>query len=462
MRTNIVIVTLFLSVQTLFGQDASLLSLSEYLGYVKTYHPLVKQANLLLNEGEAKLLKARGAFDPKIEVDYDKKIFKSTEYYNTLNATFKIPTWYGIELQGQFEDNSGAYLNPQSVVPEDGLYSVGVSVSLAKGLLINERMAVLKQAKLFQKQAEAENQLLVNEVLYKAIQAYFQWVRTYKEKRVYEAFLSNAEMRFEGIIKGYRLGEHPTIDTTEARIAFNDRKLNLEKANINYVKATLELSNYLWIDETPVEIRANIFPDIEVLKDIDNALKLENIGLGFDQFSNHPKIQSLEFKYQGLNFENRLKKNNLLPEVNLKYNLLSETPEMINSFNVDNYKIGVSVSFPLFLRKERAELKLSKYKLQAIDLEKQVAELSLKNKFNSLQQEIVSYNNQLEIAITMVSDYSIMLKGEERKFEAGESSLFLINSRESKLIENNLKLIALENSLLQLKGQLFNVMGLVN
>jgi hypothetical protein len=51
----------------------SVMILSEYLGYVKTYHPIVKQANLIINNSEAKLLKARGAFDPKIEIDFDKK-----------------------------------------------------------------------------------------------------------------------------------------------------------------------------------------------------------------------------------------------------------------------------------------------------------------------------------------------------------------------------------------------------
>ena len=52
------------------------LSLSEYLSYVKNYHPIVKQANLVINTSEAELLKARGAFDPKIEVDFDEKLFK--------------------------------------------------------------------------------------------------------------------------------------------------------------------------------------------------------------------------------------------------------------------------------------------------------------------------------------------------------------------------------------------------
>src|SRR5210317_1661033 len=124
------------------SSDQEVMTLSEYLGYVKSFHPVVKQANLVINEGEAELLKARGAFDPKLEVDMERKEFKSTDYYDKLNAAFKIPTWYGVEFKAKYEENSGVFLNPESTVPEDGLYSMGVSVSLAKGLLTNRRMAM--------------------------------------------------------------------------------------------------------------------------------------------------------------------------------------------------------------------------------------------------------------------------------------------------------------------------------
>ena len=53
-------------------------SFEEYLGYVKKHHPLVKQANLTLNVGEANRLRARGGFDPKIEIDFNTKEFKNT------------------------------------------------------------------------------------------------------------------------------------------------------------------------------------------------------------------------------------------------------------------------------------------------------------------------------------------------------------------------------------------------
>ncbi|ULC58913.1 TolC family protein [Flaviramulus sp. BrNp1-15] len=454
---NIVLLISFIA----SAQDGtSVISLSEYLGYVKTFHPVVKQANLIVNESEAKLMKARGAFDPKLEVDYDRKTFKSTEYYDKLNAAFKIPTWYGIELKGNFEENVGEFLNPEATIPEDGLYSVGVSVSVARGLLINKRMAMLKQSKMFVKQAQADRQLQVNNILYDATLTYFNWLKTYNEKRVYEDFLDNAKIRFDGIKKSYVVGEMPAIDTLEARIALNNRKLNLEKARIKFVKSSLELSNYLWLNEnTPIEIRDNVIPDVNTLQSIDGVLKTSQLNIENLDLNNHPKLQSLDYKLQRLNIEKRLKINNLLPQIDLQYNFLSQTPEISRSFSTSAYKSGLNISFPLFLRKERGDLKLAKLKMQDTQLEIQTTKVTLKNKIDAINQELESFITQNEYTRVIVNDYNTMLKAEERKFFLGESSLFLVNSRESKLIDAKLKAIELENNFFNTKAGLFNILA---
>ena len=76
---------------TVIGQNTTAFSFNEFLGYVKKYHPLVKQADLKLNEAQANLMLARGAFDPKIEVDYSEKQFKDKNYYSVLNSS--LPHW---------------------------------------------------------------------------------------------------------------------------------------------------------------------------------------------------------------------------------------------------------------------------------------------------------------------------------------------------------------------------------
>jgi outer membrane protein TolC len=74
-----VLLLLLLSSASIFGQNikSKELTFAEYLGYVKKYHPMVKSANLEISQAQANLMIARGAFDPKIEIDFDKKQFKN-------------------------------------------------------------------------------------------------------------------------------------------------------------------------------------------------------------------------------------------------------------------------------------------------------------------------------------------------------------------------------------------------
>ncbi|WP_159020390.1 TolC family protein [Algibacter sp. L3A6] len=458
---KLVIIVLFLMSSVGFSQENdTVLSLEEYLGYVKKYHPIVKQAQLITTESEAKLLKSRGAFDPKLEVDYNRKKFKSTTYYDKLNSTFKIPTWYGVELKANYDNNDGTYLNPEYNTPEDGLYGVGVSVSLAKGLLTNERMATLKKSKLYIKYAQAEQKLVINDILYNAISTYFNWLKNYQAKLVYRDYLVNADTRLKNVKSSFFAGDKPAIDTLEANINFKSRKLDYEKAKIGYIKSALELSNYLWLENNiPLELEEGISPDTTTIDKIDVVLNSSVLNSTDELIANHPKLQSLQIKQEILTVDKRLKTNNLLPKIDLQYNFLSSDYENVNSFNTANYKSGLNISFPLFLRKERADLRLAKLKLQDIGFDISATKVSLKNKVNATIQEIDSYNTQYDLLQDIVVDYKAFVKSEERKFSLGEGSLFLVNYREVKLIESQLKAIDVEYQLFISKSNLLRVLN---
>ena len=438
----------------------NVLSLKEYIGYVKKFHPIVKQAQLKTTEGEIKLLKARGAFDPKIDVDYNRKKFKSTDYFNKLNATFKIPTWYGLEFKGNYEKNSGVYLNPELTVPEDGLYSAGVSASLARGLLTNERMATLKKAKIYNSQARADQQMLVNDILNEAILTYFDWLKEYEKQNTYRSFLKNAEQRFSNVKRSFEEGDKPAIDTLEATINLNNRKLDLEKAKLNYIKSKLKLANYLWLeDNIPLELENDIIPDTNTLNDIDNTLDTTTLNNNQTIVDNHVKVRSLEYKKANLIIDKRLKLNNLLPKVNVEYNFLTSKFGDLSNLDTDNYKAGLNVSIPLFLRKERSDLKLARLKLQDIDFVISANKTNISNKINAVQNEISSYLSQNQILNNLIEDYRVLVKSEEKMFLLGEGSLFRINYREAKLIETELKVIDNYNKYFGAKASLYQIVN---
>ncbi|MEM7486809.1 MAG: TolC family protein [Bacteroidota bacterium] len=441
-------------------QDSIVLNFKEYLGYVKKFHPVAKQAQLTIPIGQANLMKARGGFDPKIEVDYERKDFKDIEYWDRFNTTFKVPTWFGIELKGNLEQDQGTFISSDESGTEDGLYSAGISMSLAEGFWINERMATLKRAKLFREQSKADQDLLVNEVLYKASLAYFDWLRAYKDAMIFDDFLENAEVRFQGVKQSALAGDIAIIDTVEAKIAVQNRALGLEQAKVRLMKRSLELSNFLWINDVPVELEPEVIPDENVVSEIDATLEI--MGKPLDSFTleNHPKLRSLEFKIDGLDVDRRLKANKLLPVLDVEYNFLTETPDRINSFGIEDYKGGISFRLPLFLRKERGDLKLAKFKLRDARFERDNALVEIQNKVVAIYQELDSYTTQNQLIANIVRDYGTLLSAEERKFSFGESSLFLINSRESTLIDAALKQNEVQNKFFYTKAKLFKSLAI--
>ncbi len=423
-------------------ENENILTLSEYLGYVKKYHPIVKQARLKTTESEIKLLKARGAFDPKIEVDYNRKKFKKTTYYDKLNTSFKIPTWYGIQLKANYENNSGTFLNPEFNVPDNGLYSAGISISLAKGLLTNKRMATLKKAKIYTQQAKADQQLLINDIFYESIIVYLNWLKSYQIKQTYVSFVKNATDRLNNVKKSFLEGDKPAIDTLEANINLKNRLLDLEKSDIKYIKSKLNLSNYLWItNNIPLELENNMLPDLKTNAKIDLVLNINTNKTIKANIENNPKVQSLQLKKEQLKIDKRLKINNILPKIDLEYNFLTSKYKNIVDFDTNNYKAGLNISIPIFLRKERSELKLAKLKIQDIDFVISSNKVKLQNKINATLNEIASYKKQNNLLNDLISNYLQIVKAEERKFTLGEGSLFRINYREVKLIETKIKSI---------------------
>ncbi|HEX8577120.1 MAG TPA: TolC family protein [Flavobacterium sp.] len=461
MKKSIFLLLLLLSGLHVFSQEKNLqeLSYNEFLGYVKKYHPMVKSANLLVNQAQAGLMMARGAFDPKIEIDFSKKQFKNTEYYSILNSSFKIPTWYGIEIKAGFDNNEGVYLNPENTAPNQGLTSLGITVPIAQGLFINQRMADLRKAKMQIQLSESERRLEAIAVLYDASVAYFNWKRSFDEVMLYENYYKNATIRYSAVQSLIQQGDKPAIDSTEAGITVKTRLLNLEDAKLKLQKARLELSNFLWLENNiPLELADNIIPEKRLEFTIQETLRTNDLVNQDFSVTNHPKINALQSKLDILEVDRRLKANMLLPRVDLGYSYLSE-PRYFDNYQFKDYKIGLNFYFPLFLRKERGSLKIAKYKIQDTQLSLEFEKVQLSNKINAQKTEIASLEKQKKIVKDLAADYSTMLNSEERLFSFGESSIFLINSRENNLVSAQLTQISLENRYFISNSELFRIMA---
>lgn len=425
-----------------------LLSLENTLDIIRKYHPVAKQAGLLVDMAEANLQASRGAFDPSFYTRNGTKTFDNKNYYNYSNPELKIPTWFGINVKAGFENNQGENINPE-LTPNRSTY-LGVSFPVLKGLLMDQRRAVLQQSKLMVQKSKQDQLLMINDLLFEAAETYWKWVAA---NQVYDV-LTNAvifnQKRFEFVKLAYQSGDRAAIDTTEALSQLQAIQTIQSQAWAELQQQRLFLSNFMWNEAgEPYELIPEVKPDpswnlVEVsnypVPDLDQSISVAATA--------HPKLLGIGFNQRVLEVERKLKFQGLLPTLDLKYNFLNggyTTPKFFTQPLLENnYRFGIQFGLPLFQREARGEYRAAKIKIADLDYTQQQTQLQIVNKVKATFNELLAFQTQVLLYQGNVQNLQKLLKAEEVKFEIGESSMFLVNSRETKLLESQQKLAELK------------------
>lgn len=432
------------------SQEAPLsLNMEELLRIVRTYHPLIIQSSIRIEKAQAEVLLSKSNFDPILSNSIAKKTFDGKDYYDYTTPEIKIPTWFGMEISGGLENLSGSKYDPTETLGRTNY--AGISIPLAKNLLMDKRRATLKQAKLFSSLAEVEKNALVNDVLMQSIEAYWNWVKAYQTFLVVKKNTENSKNRFDLVKRSFFNGERPAIDTLEAYSQFQSFQLQENSKWLEFQNAGLNLSLYLWKNENePYEIPTSVIPNQNWESEIDNTLYNINIQeLTEKAATNHPNNLVYTYKLNALEIDKKLKFQELLPKVDLKYNLLGKGYDIgqsisNHSYFENNFQYGVKLEMPLLFMKGRAEYKLAKLKISENTIDQTLKRNQIDVKIKSYYNEYVTLKSQIGLQTNMYENYQLLVKAEETRLINGESSLFLVNSRENKALEALEKLIDLK------------------
>ena len=433
-----------MSTSSVFAQKTDTLSFEQFKKIIFNYHPTALQANLLTGFAKAKMAQATGEFDPQISVNFDQKEYNGTAYYRFLTPEIKLPLWYGLVLKANYSEAEGAYINPENKLPTNGLSFLGLNMSLGKGLLIDKRRAAIKKAQLFNSASKVAQLQLINDLMLEAGEAYLNWQNNTKIAQVYENALQLTQVRYAAVKASLLGGDRPAIDTLEMLTQLQQRQIQVQQANLNLQNSFYELASFLWLENNkPYPIEAlKLSP-----KDEEITLSaLQNISI-----ENNPKLLSYNFKLKDLQIDKRLKAENLRPTLEVQLGVLNGGTSAFRNINAaywqNNNKIGVQFAFPLTFRTARAELAEAKLKILDTEYEQSNLQNELIAKLNQNQAEADVLKNQLRLIEQTLNTTQKLLAAEELKFTFGDSSLFLVNARESKLIEVNEKWIETTNKL---------------
>ena len=115
----------------------------------------------------------------------------------------------------------------------------------------------------------------------------------------------------------------------------------------------------------------------------------------------------------------------------------------------NNYKFGIDMKFPLLLREGRGNYQKTIFKIGETNSFVSNKAWEIESKIRQYSAQLSLFEIQIKNAFSLVNNYQQLLKNEELRFYQGESSLFLINSREIKLLEGLIKLQQLRVKYLQ-------------
>ncbi len=430
---------IFLFCSCFFSLNAQkILTFDEYMDYVSNYHPVAKAANLQVQRGGLFIREARGNFDPTINYQNKLKSFDGKTYYFNQFADFTVPLWWNLDLKSSWERNYGTKLNSENYTPMEGLFSLGISVPITQSLIVDARRNAVQIAKAMAQMAYAEQQLILNDLLFDAALAYLDWSLAFKQAQQFEQVINIAQKRKEFIVSQFENGFASELDTTDAFNNLINRQIEARENLVSLNNSRFGVSNFLWSeDNTPIELSDDLIP-----QSID-SLNLPPVQNTLDWIDQHPFIQKYEAKARQLRLERKLKISKLLPKSIAEYNFLtypSRFDKLGNYPLYESYKAGIKFSMPLFLREERANVGFANIKIQENDFSLVFKRLELKNKFLAYYNSYLLFQEQLLDVNVAIKNYQRLYEGEFQRFQIGETNVLILIIRENTLLNNQLKL----------------------
>lgn len=421
------------------SQTALMYNYNAFLSSVKEANPLSKRAENNIAYGRAQLKASQGNFDPQLGSNIESKQFNSSNYFTYGNAELKQPLYTSQYLKVGYQYGQGLFLNPELSTPLVGLPYVGIEASLLQGLMFDRRRADVVKAKHYSEYYNAEQKIQMNDLMFSASNVYVDALYTKKINNLFSYFAALAAQRLKGISELSAVGERPAIDTIEAAIFLQSRILDRQAGEIEMIKKLNELTIINPLSPTLSLTNMNITDSLELVYSLTIKTIQQTI---INEQNTNPLISQYLAKQKVLETEKRLKREMIKPVLDVNYNFLNTSNEIFfPSLNANNYKWGASFSFPLFLRKPRNE-----YKMAALDAKNN--ELETINKQNQINIKRKYILETIQVTVEQIVNaersaaYSkLLVEAERLKFINGESSLFLLNSRESKWLETELKLV---------------------
>lgn len=415
-----------------------------FLEQVRTHHPLMRRAATLQEIAEARELEARGAFDPTVGAAWKDKTYASIPYETQGGPELRWETPLGIGVQAGWNTAQGERLDASDYMPEGGLWSLGGTVRLGRGMWTDKRRATLAKAQAMVGVGEAERVLAENDVLLNASADYWTWYQMFLVVEVVREAEGLAHNRLVWSRDRLQSGEGAAIDTLEAHWNWVTRRAERAANEGKWVKARANVDRWLWAEDwTPAALPegASPVPLLVTAEDLlSTRLWAEGDPLALDAiWAMHPYRHLYTSKGEALGTDVRFRREMLKPQIDGTFGVFSPVLPGSTEWTAPNWdtnhRMELNVSMPLFLRSERGALNVAKLSQEQTMLDLQDVHATWKAQVRGTALRLPLLREQQANTQRTVDLARQLLAAEQAKFELGESSLFVVNSRGNALLK---------------------------
>lgn len=447
------------------AQELTFIDLS---AQIKNGHPLLISAELADDLGRANLRAKRGAFDPQMSGERRGKDFLSKNYYLGENYELFVPVRGPLNIVVGNERGQGDFLSPENQTLSKQLQYVGVEVPLLRGFLTDLRRTELNKAKLGREQSNLERQIEILNLAQQIWTDYIDWLISYEQLRAYQTGVTLAENRQRALRSLFQAGGCNGMDTLENHIQYQMFKANADLWFANTNKARLKLSRHLWaVDEIndegaylrPLIIDPKTVPTQTGLDYLDSLFKTD---FSFNKnFTEIPDLSWYLFELDKKSLDVKLKRQYLLPYANLKYQSLAGG-DWNFALSSNNQRFGIGVSSPLFLREARGNYQMSKMELTRSQMGFKFKAHELQTKIEAMQKQTNIYRSVFYQLQNIEQGYQKLYEMEFEKFNSGDGTIFLLNTRENRYLTARIKTLEQKSKYFDSLIEYLRITGLIN
>ncbi|MCS3644146.1 TolC family protein [Salinibacter ruber] len=427
------------------SDDCPVLTLDDVRRRVLATSPSARANRLEDDRAAARVLNARGGFEPALVSRYEYKTQDDADKLNVLRSGVSWPLNLPASptLKFDYRRGLGSSIDPSVKTSRVGETRLGLSFAPLGGFRTDKSRAALDKARLAPRRADALQARKRNRLLLKASRAFWDWVKARQTLEVSRGLLRLAERRQALVTKKARAGQIPAVDSVDAARTTASRQATLEKARRTAREKRIKLATFLWEEDGSPATFRYAPPDLDMPAPVDTTRRADAVETAL---ARRPMLRVMDLKRQKTEIEQRLAQEQLRPKVKLEAQAVSYTDSPLN---ISDVKVGFEVDQPFFSRSRRSEVEKTEIALRDLKLKQDIARRTVRADVKSALAALSQAHRRAQSAQRNERLAEQLRRLEQRRFEQGQGTLFVLNKREQSLAKARKQFIAAQISTLK-------------